>query len=288
VFSNRDGKFHLFPLLGQRQPQSQSGIVTLQLESDGAIRRYLRLAETDQGPQESLPWLLAKIYSPAETAKRSPTNEGLSIDFAGDKEGSHRLHFTAARIIELADGAGWQTDSPIKDKIALLGGAYGATDEHDTPVGWMLGVEVLAYATETELRGGGSAPPNPIVVTILGGIAGLALLLMFQHFSPLKAFLISIIAVPVLGLLSSLVTFGSMAFWAYFVPIPLVILTQEVYAKAKDYRKKALKDLYERVIVKPEKVNDLEVVSTNESTGPEVKPLLDSKPEPVANVGQEK
>lgn len=249
VYSKRAGKFLLSPLLGQPNPPVLSGFVLLALEPDGAIRRYPRLCETDQGPIETFPWAVAKAYAPAEAAKREATAEGLFIDFAGDNEGSHRLHFTASRILELADGPGWQTNSPIKDKIVLLGGAYGATDEHDTPQGWMLGVEVLAYATETELHGGGTTPPSPILVTVLGGIVGLSLLIVFQHFKPLKALLISVVAIPVLGVLGSLVTFKSMAFWAYFVPIPLSILVQEIYAKAKDYRKKAIRDFYEGVVV---------------------------------------
>jgi hypothetical protein len=42
-----------------------------------------------------------------------------------------------------------------------------------------------------------------------------------------------------------------MAFWAYFVPIPLAVLTQETYHQAKDYRKKLIKQLYEAALGKP-------------------------------------
>ncbi len=144
IFSNREGKYHVLKVLGEQQSPVLSGLVILQLDPDGAIRRSPRLCETDRGRLASFPWSVAKEFAPAEAAKRKPTDDGLFIKFAGTNEGSHRLHFTASRILELSDGPGWQTESPIKNKIVLLGGGYAATDEHDTPLGWMLGTEVLA------------------------------------------------------------------------------------------------------------------------------------------------
>lgn len=250
VFSQRDGKYHLFQLLGGQEANAVSGIVVMQLDPDGAIRRYPRVCETDHGPVDSFVWAVAKQYDPANMSRHKPTEEGLFINFAGDSEGRHRLHFTASRILELADGPGWQSDSPIKDKIVLIGGGYSAADEHDTPLGWMLGVEVLANAVETELHGGGLPPPSPILVTALSGLIGLFLLMLFQHFTPLKGFLLSFLLIPLTGMLASLAVFRTLAFWAYFAPIPLAVLVQEIYAQAKDYRKKLIKDLYEDVLGK--------------------------------------
>jgi CHASE2 domain-containing sensor protein len=251
-FSHRDDKYHLTNLLGGQQVDAKSGIVVMRLDSDGAIRRYPRMCETNKGALPSFPWVVASQFDPNGAGQHSPSEDNLFIKFAGDNAGSHRVHFTASRVLSLADGPGWQTDSPIKDKIVLLGGAYGSEDEHDTPLGWMLGVEVLAYAVDTELLGGGTKPASPILVTILGGFVGLLLLLFFQHFRPAKAILISLLTVPILGALSSLVAFRSMAFWAYFVPIPLAVLTQEIYHHAKDYRMRLIKQLYQGVVGKGE------------------------------------
>ena len=283
-FSHRDDKYHLASLLGGQPVNTKSGIVVMRLDSDGAIRRYPRVCETNKGPQPSFPWVVASEFDPGGAGKHSFSEDNLFIKFAGDNTGSHRLHFTASRVLSLADGPGWQNDSPIKDKIVLLGGAYGSEDEHDTPLGWMLGVEVLAYAVDTELLGGGTKPASAILVTVLGGFVGLLLLLSFQHFRPAKAILISLLIVPILGVLSSLLAFRSMAFWAYFVPIPFAVLTQEIYHHAKDYRMKLIKQLYQGVVGKPEegakeeevKEGETEKLDKPEPPPPETKPPGDA------------
>jgi len=168
--------------------------------------------------------------------------------FAGDRRGSHRLHFTASRVLDLASGSGWLTDSPIKDKIVVLGGTYDPRDEHQTPLGWMNGVEILAYETETELHGGGQPPAGVMLVILLGGVVGLIILLLFQHFSPTKAVLLSLLTIPIVAVSASLIAFRSVAFWAFFVTVPFAVLVQEIYSHVKDYRMKLVTRLYQSAL----------------------------------------
>jgi CHASE2 domain-containing sensor protein len=249
-FSNREGKFHAQRVLGGQDPPPASGLVVLKLDADSAVRRYARLCATEHGQVPAFPFAVAQSYQ-GQAAKRNAGEDELFINFAGDREGSHRQHFTAAQVLSLSDGLGWQTDSPIKDKIVLLGGAYTSSDEHETPLGWMLGVEILAYTIETELHGGGMRPASGITITVLGGIIGLVLLLLFQHFTPTKALLLSFPVILLLGMVCSLLTFRTIAFWAYFTPIPLAVLVQEGYVQARDYRKRLVKQLYEGVLGRP-------------------------------------
>lgn len=190
-------------------------------------------------------------FSPDRAKKLPASKEELTIKFVGDREGSHRLHFTASGVLDLADGPGWQTNSPIRDKIVLLGGAYAASDEHHTPLGWMLGVEVLASIIETELQGGGTRPPNRMVIILMGILSGLTLLLLFHHFWLGTAVLLSVIAIPILAMACSLVAFWSLAFWSYFVPVLIAILSQQLYDQAKEYRKRFVRQLYEGVVGTP-------------------------------------
>ncbi|MBI3912086.1 MAG: adenylate/guanylate cyclase domain-containing protein [Armatimonadetes bacterium] len=50
---------------------------------------------------------------------------------------------------------GWKERDPhlFRDKIVLLGATDPLVDQHDTPVGQMHGVEILAHATQTVLQG---------------------------------------------------------------------------------------------------------------------------------------
>ena len=43
----------------------------------------------------------------------------------------------------------WSGANPLENKMVILGGDYAAQDEHDTPVGWMTGTELLASIIET-------------------------------------------------------------------------------------------------------------------------------------------
>jgi CHASE2 domain-containing sensor protein len=247
VFSHRAGRFYLFNVLGGKNPAPISGLVVLKLDSDGAVRRYTRLVETQQGDFPSFAWAVVNEFSPDRIKKQKPSKEELFIKFAGDLEGSHRIYFTASGVLDISDGPGWQNNSPFKDKIVLLGGAYAASDEHDTPVGWLHGVETLAYIIETELQGGGMRPPGRIVIILLVVSATVVLCLLFQHFSPGKALLVSLVAVPLLAMACSLVAFWSLAFWAYFAPALIAVFSQQFFDQVKEYRSKFMKGLYEEV-----------------------------------------
>jgi CHASE2 domain-containing sensor protein len=131
----------------------------------------------------------------------------------------------------------------IKNKIVLLGGAYKASDEHDTPFGWMLGVDILAHTIETELNGGGLKPAPKSAIILLEIFDGFVLLFLFQRFRFGKAILLGVVAIPILSMTCSLIAFRSVAFWAYFAPILVAILVQQLWEQAKEYRKTLTKDL---------------------------------------------
>jgi len=250
AYSSIEGRFRLDDVLGNENSAVNSGLVTLKADPDRSVRLYTRVVETQQGDFPTLPFSLAKAFLPDRSYPNKALHDELLIGFAGDNRGSHRQHFTASRVLELADGQGWQTDSPIRDKIVLVGGTYSASDEHETPLGWMYSVEVLAYVTETELRGGGTRPAGFVLVVLLGGLVGLIILLLFQHFSSTKALLLSTLAIPIVAVGASLIAFRSIAFWGYFVTVPLAVLVQELYGYAKDYRKHLVTRLYESAVKK--------------------------------------
>lgn len=234
VYSNIENRFRLFDVLGGREPQPPAGVVVLMKDDDGVVRRYTRLCRTDKGVVPSLPWAVVKQLSDGRTKALKESDEELLVEYVR----SNRVNFPADVILDHAADEGYQTDGPLKDKIVILGGDYAAQDEHDTPLGWSLGSEVLAQMIETELQGGGRSPASTPAILLLEVVDGFILLVLFRVLSWGKALLVGAFALPLLALLCSLVAFWSLAHWAYFVPILLLVFFHQLYERGKEYFKK--------------------------------------------------
>jgi len=246
LYSNKEQNFYLNDVLGGREPAPASGLIVLHEDSDGILRRYQRLFKTGQGTVPSFSWAVLKESNNAPS--NLPENEEeLFINFTGNPRVLKRYSLPASQVLEMSGGEGWQTDSPIKDKIVLLGGDYAVQDEHNTPLGWMLGVDVQASVIETELKGGGNAPANRIVIGLLQIVDGLVLLLLFHFLSFKKAVGFSLLGILPLFAVCSLITYFSFGYWAYFAPILLAVLLQQIYDRLKDYRKELAIDTVEKV-----------------------------------------
>jgi len=236
VFSNKEQKFYLFEVLGsQEQP---SGLIVLKLDPDAAVRRYQRLFSTKKAPFPSFAWQVLKQKPDPRIAKLPEDSEERFIKFANYPDNTHPISLPASQVLSVSEEEGWKTNSPLRDKIVLLGGDYAAQDEHNTPVGWMLGVEVWAHVIDTELQGGGPQPAGRVVIAVLQILNGLVLLVLFQLYRLGHAVLISILSIPLLALLCSFIAFWSLAQWAYFLPVLLAVLLQQVYDQLKDMRKR--------------------------------------------------
>lgn len=246
VFSNKEKTFYLNDVLGGRETAAPFGLITFKEDSDGVLRRYQRVLKTEQGAVPSLPWAVLKQANSAPP--NLPENEEeLFINFAGNPKISNRVSLPVSQVLSMADGEGWQTESPIKGKIVLLGGDYAVQDEHNTPLDWMLGVDVLASVIETELQGGGRRPASRIAVGLLQLLDGLVLLLLFHFLSFKKAVAFSFLAILPLSVLCSFLTYATPGYWAYFAPILLAVLLQQVYDRFRDYRKDFAIDAMEKI-----------------------------------------
>lgn len=234
VYSKIKREFYVFDVLGARQPTPPAGVVLLKQDDDGAIRRYTRLCKTSQGLMPSFPWAVIKQIQNEKTRALTESEDELMADYAG----SIRVNLTAQDVLDLAKTEGYQENGILKDQIVLLGGDYAVQDEHDTPVGWMLGVEALARMIETELEGGGLRPANTFTILLLEVLDGFVLLVLFRVLSLGKALLTALVALPVLSLSCSLAAFWSLAHWAYFVPILTLVFFHQAYQHGKDYFKK--------------------------------------------------
>jgi CHASE2 domain-containing sensor protein len=250
--------------LGGEAPEQNSALPVLSKDNK-VTRRYHRFIEVGGDYLPSLPWAVAsristdkvekvkqqcgkeKIKQCAKDKKECPKEctDELLIGYAG--ENSSRDKISASEILD-----GKLQENRIKDKIVLIGGSYARQDVHDTPVGEMHGVEILANAIEAELNGRMIKPPSLCVLFFLMFLSQISLAVLFYKIPFAKAFLLAF----ALSLLASLVfsiaeakAFGSYAQWTYFcvyfVSVSLGLLLNSLTDRLQDIRKEKIKQVYD-------------------------------------------
>jgi len=114
----------------------------------------------------------------------------------------------------------WESNSPLKDAILLVGGTYAAgRDVYVMPVGPRYGMELVAQAVETTLAHGGIRKTNQYVAHALEIVVGLVILVILWRFPGQSAFFATLVAAQGLALVASFLAFGSFAYWFNFVPM---------------------------------------------------------------------
>lgn len=240
TYSNIRKKYLLSGVLGRDVPLAPYGLVTLKLDSDGAIRRYTRYYDTNIGTALSLPLAVLKKFDGDEShAPAAPDfEEEFLINYPGPAESRYFQQPTVSQLYQMASYDKWGKDNLFKNNVVILGGDYAVQDEHDTPVGWMTGSQILASIIETERRGGGRKSIGIVAVVLLAIFDSVVLLFLIHIFGLGRALLLSIVLVPMLAILLSFLFFGSVSYSGTFLIILLAVLAHQVYDKGKDYFKK--------------------------------------------------
>ena len=217
---------------GLHRPDSRFGLVSMERDPDGVIRRYRRYSEVADTLRPSFATAVVKALrdEPVE-----PTEEPLFIKYQPLPLG---VFHQSSLVIEAAQSPDFGEHGFLRDRVVLLGGDYrAARDEHQTPLGEMSGVEVQAQVIQSELEGGGLRPVRRDVIGVLLFVNSLGLLLLFQLVGLRRAFWISVAGIPVLGTACSFLFAGSaFALWPYLIPLLIAVLIQQLYAHAIRYR----------------------------------------------------
>ncbi len=222
---------------------NSSGLPLLIDDSEDKVtRKYRRSISTHRGLLLSFPSAIAKAYlrnDPERLGKLADSQQELAIRYSGNPGGSHRLHFSARKTIELSNN--WPEASPIRDKIVLLGGSYLGQDRHETPMGQLTGLEVMANVIETELAGGGEEPPSGAVLLLLELFEAFVLILLFHALRFRLALLWSILLIPVMAMFCSFLAYRNGSHFLQFVFVLLGLLLFEVY---EHFRRSTIPNVY--------------------------------------------
>jgi CHASE2 domain-containing sensor protein len=137
---------------------------------------------------------------------------------------------TASRVLELTKRNALAQDNILAGKVVLLGGTYLGQDLHDTPIGPLSGVEILAQVVETELQGGGDKSPPKLTIFVLEIFEGILVIILFQlfHVFPfVKALALNLVIFLIIASICSFITFGSFLRLVGFFPLLGLILLFE-------------------------------------------------------------
>lgn len=240
-----DERPRLLDVLGGQNPalNQNSGLPYLIEDSgDKVTRRYRRLIETSEGLVASFPWaVVSRLPAESKTRALKASTQTYLINYGGEGKTARGFTANASRVLELARGDGWRNDSPIKNRIVLLGGTYLEQDKHHTPLGQMYGVDIMARVIETELQGGGYKSPGSLVIILMEAFDGIILLLILHTLGTRRgALLCVLLVIPALSLLCSFLAFDTLARWAFFAPVLVGVLVYELY---QEYRRSLIEFL---------------------------------------------
>jgi hypothetical protein len=102
-------------------------------------------------------------------------------------------------------------------------------DKHETPIGQLTGLEVMANVVETELAGGGEEPPSSAVVFLLELFEAFVLILLFHALRFRFALGWSILLIPFMAMICSVLAYRNGSHFVQFLFILLGLLVFELY-----------------------------------------------------------
>jgi CHASE2 domain-containing sensor protein len=236
------------PVLGRQaaRPCDRQGVAALPQDEDGVVRRYLRhFATRRDGHSQvsSFPWAVVQAgcesglsdFCKGADSADGHSRRGLRLNFSGERYNFSPL--SIRMVLQAAKNEGWRANGPFRDKVVLLGGCYrAARDSYVTPVGAMLGLQLMAQAVQSEL-GGGIRLTNHLFAFVLDILVGFALVFIHHRFSLPIAISLSLFAIPVLSLLGSFLAFSTFAWWFNFVPVTIGVLIHQLYDHAREYHR---------------------------------------------------
>lgn len=210
------------------------------VDSDGVVRRYLRQIEVNHdGSCKLWPTLAWAAFNGGKTqadeCSEHQEPEDLFFNFSGDRYTFDTTDANSIITMPSSGGSNSQLERVFGGKTVVIGGNYGAArDEYFTPAGIRSGMELIAYALESENRSGGIRPASEIVAIVADLLFGLLIVWIGYYFRLPMALLLILVATFLLPILGSYIAFKTWSFWLGFTPIMLAAFLHVVIDNAKD------------------------------------------------------
>jgi CHASE2 domain-containing sensor protein len=211
------------PLPPAAIPSTHFGVPLFPRERDGMVRAYMRYVPVIyKNRPTSWPSLAWQAFR-GGTASEKPRTEEEEPDLLYFNFGSDRYAFGHTDIESIMQRDNAELASNLGGKTVILGGNYAAArDEYFTPAGPMAGVDLVAYAMETEIRGGGMRELQKIadffVDILLGSFLAVVGYVIASNWLRIAASVLLGLTLPFIG---SYLVFHSWNLWLSFVPVIL-------------------------------------------------------------------
>jgi CHASE2 domain-containing sensor protein len=229
-----DGKFKLdLPIGGSPLPSgSVLALAIAPLDDRGIVRGYQETYPLESGGSVSSPGFAA-----AQLFKGQPSPP---VNAAAD---THLIDFhyrfapvRASDLLQDADSNTWDQLASFKDQAVVIGGTYRvARDRYATPKGLLNGSEIVAQAAASEIAATFIPTVNRWLTGALMLLGGLMTLAIYNWLPFKKAFLSSLLLVPILSIGSNWLLFHRFAAWGAMVPLVFAVIVAELYSKAALY-----------------------------------------------------
>lgn len=226
-----------------------SGLPVLPLDRDGMVRSYTRLVRAEYpaprpgGDIRSFNAAVLEAY--CEVLKERGLNHQGCEHFELEREAflfgvwgeDHIPPLDASEV--LLQGSGPQSNSPLRDKIVLVGGKFAASrDSYSTPQGTYYGVDLLALAIDSDLHHYAVSEIHPWMAVIWDLLMGAAIVMLFAVLRLVPAFYISMAGTIALSILVSVFLFHVRSYFLNFMVVGVGVIIHQLFMELEK-----LKDL---------------------------------------------
>lgn len=212
---------------------ARSGITVVIADRDGVVRRYHRsyqkVYEGDLDGTVAARQFLQSFPARVAGSPDSGKEDDILIDFRGRE----RDEWSASDLLGPKAAA---IQRELQGRIVLIGSACDTRDEHQTPLGWQNGVEILADAVDTELKlqhGERFAVPPYWITLLCVSLIATATHLLLSHGGGVWYHLAVFGGLIAATMIAAWAAYGSLVSCLFFLPAVCAVSSNFLFEKVR-------------------------------------------------------